>query len=58
MYITISGGEPKPKKRNMFLEVDDGFSNGQVSLNSPWQVKQFGHDELEDLVHIDVMFST
>jgi hypothetical protein len=40
------------------LEVNYGFSNCQVSLYCPWQVKEFSHDKFEDLVHIYVMFRT
>jgi hypothetical protein len=35
-------------------EVNDGLSSSQISLYRPRQVKQLGHDEFENLVHIYV----
>ena len=40
------------------LEINDGFSNGKIALNCPWQVKEFCCDEFENLVYIDVVCST
>lgn len=40
------------------LEVDDGFSDGQIPLNSPRQVEELRRDEFEDLVHIYVVGRT
>lgn len=45
----------KTQETKITLEINDGFSNGEIPLYSPWQVKEFSHDELEDLVHIYVM---
>ncbi|CAL5343846.1 unnamed protein product [Camellia sinensis] len=40
------------------LEVDDGFTKCQISLDSPRQVKELGHYELEYLVDVDVVCRT
>lgn len=53
-YVQMHVGPGKCKT----LEVDDGFSNGQISLNSPRQVKELRGDEFEDLVHIYVVGRT
>jgi hypothetical protein len=43
------------KKKSRDLEVNDGFSNSQISLYRPRQVKELGHYEFENLVHIYVV---
>lgn len=40
------------------LEINDGFSYVKIAFHCPRQVKEFGCDELENLVHIDVVCST
>ena len=40
------------------LEIDDGLPNSQISLYRPRQVKELGHNEFENLVHIDVVGCT
>lgn len=36
-------------------EVYDGLADGEVALHRPRQVEELGRDELEDLVHVDVV---
>lgn len=36
-------------------EVYDGLADGEVPLDGPRQVEELGRDELEDLVHVDVV---
>lgn len=40
------------------LEVNDWFSNGEVTFQRPGQVEELGCDELEDLIHIYVVCCT
>lgn len=44
--------------RRTVSEVDDGLSHGQVTLHGPWQIEQLSRNELEDLIHIDVVGCT
>ncbi|PON83857.1 LOW QUALITY PROTEIN: hypothetical protein TorRG33x02_204080 [Trema orientale] len=46
------------KERKKTLEINDWFSYGEIALYSPWQVKDFGCDEFEDLVYINVVGCT
>lgn len=36
-------------------EVYDGLADGEVPLHRPGEVEELGRDELEDLVHVDVV---
>jgi hypothetical protein len=36
-------------------EVYDGLADGEVALHGPRQAEELGRDELEDLVHVDVV---
>lgn len=36
-------------------KVYDGLADGEVALHRPRQVEELGRDELEDLVHVDVV---
>ena len=36
-------------------EVYDGLADGEVPLHRPREVEELGRDELEDLVHVDVV---
>lgn len=40
------------------LKVDDRLSGSQIPLYCPWQVKEFGHDKFENLVHVYVVSCT
>ena len=51
----LEKGKTKKKRHKRGLEIDYGFSNGQISLYCPWQVKELSHDEFEDLVDIYVV---
>jgi hypothetical protein len=39
-------------------EVYDGLADGEVALDGAGQVEELGRDELEDLVHVDVVRRT
>ncbi|KAF9672966.1 hypothetical protein SADUNF_Sadunf11G0099300 [Salix dunnii] len=58
VFLSLSAMYMRISAKATPLEVNYGFSDCQVSLYSPWQVEEFGHDIFEDLVHIYVMFST
>jgi len=51
-------GDGTDEQMKAKLEVDNGLSNGEISLNSPRQIKDLSHNELEDVVHIDVVCCT
>ena len=40
------------------LEINNGLSDGEISLNSPRQIKELSRNELEDLVHVYVVCCT
>lgn len=55
IFTKFLGGK---KKKKRLEEVNNGFTNSQIALNSPWQVKKLSHNKLEDLAHIYVMSCT
>ncbi|PON68739.1 hypothetical protein PanWU01x14_093460, partial [Parasponia andersonii] len=46
------------QRKTNTLEINDWFSNGEIALYSPWQVKDLGCDEFEDLVYVNVVGCT
>lgn len=49
---------PQNKKIKDNLEINYGFSNGEIALQIPVQIEELGRDELEDFIHIYVVFCT
>jgi hypothetical protein len=43
------------KEEEVSSEVYDGLADGEVALHRPRQVEELRRDELEDLVHVDVV---
>lgn len=49
-YITV-----EPPHCFSKLIVNNRFTDSQVSVDSPRQVKELGHDEFKDFVDVDVV---
>lgn len=55
MATEFAGEKKSERKRNESLKIYSRFSDRQVSLYSPRQVKELRGDELENLIDINVV---